>query len=298
MNIHALADQSIIYLAALFSGKHKFFSESVESPGYTEHLRHIQMEFPAFSTGITELQADTLAGTIDPAFDVYQLKGKGYPTILYHHGNNERPFDFGRFTKNSFQDIFVGEAEPMKANLINIRAPFHDDTLRFYQQKISRLSNFVAMLSASVVLLERLTTLCRSRDMEPVLIAGISLGGWITNLHRAHYDSADAYVPLLAGAALGDVFTDSAYQRMTGPPAQERSDMLKNILNFEEDFLRVPDDNVFPLLAKYDQYIQYESQKTCYVGHPIQVLEKGHATALLATDDLREHILQTLEHVS
>ena len=71
------------------------------------------------------------------------------------------------FTKNSFQDIFVGEAEPMKANLINIRAPFHDGTLRFYQQKISRLSNFVAMLSASVVLLERLTTLCRSRDMEP-----------------------------------------------------------------------------------------------------------------------------------
>lgn len=298
MNIHSMLDHAIVALAAGFSGKRTFFSESVASPGYAEHLHHIQMELPAFRPGITELRADTLAGPVDPAFDVYQVKGKGYPTIVYHHGNNERPFDFGRFAKNSFKDIFVGEAEPMEANLINLRAPFHNGTLRHYQENVSRLSNFVAMLAASVALLERLTALCRSRQMEPVLIAGISLGGWTANLHRAHYNSADAYAPLLAGAALGDLFTDSAYRKMAGPPAQERPETVKDVLNFEDDFLRVPDKNVFPLLAQYDQYIRYERQKACYAEHPIQVLEKGHVTASFAADDLRAHILHILDHIS
>ena len=81
---------------------------------------------------------------------------------------------------------------------------------------------------------------------------------------------------------------------MAGKPAQENPERLRQILNFEDDFQKVKDDNVFPLLARYDQIIRYERQKVRYVNHPIHIPEKGHITGALASNVLREHILKNM----
>ena len=83
------------------------------------------------------------------------------------------------------------------------------------------------------------------------VVSGISLGGWITNLHRACYDTADEYRPIFAGAALDRLFVDSAYRKLTGKDALEHPDRLTDCLNFEDAFLRRSNQKVHALMRKY-----------------------------------------------
>jgi len=294
MNKHILFDKLTVAIASTALGKNRFFSESIESPGYQEYLEDITLSVPSLEEGIHEAEAKTSNETLDTAYYVAQWKGWDYPTIIYHHGNNERPFDFSRLAKNSFKNIFMDPSEPIDANLIAIRAAFHHSTLKAYQKKITHLSNFMAMLAASTQLTEALVDELRKKTDSQVIVSGISLGGWATNLHRTFYNTADAYVPLLAGAALDHLFTDSPYRKMGGQLARNNPQQIKNTLNFENAFRKVSDDNVFPLLGRYDQYIQYTRQKEAYRQDRINILNTGHVTSFLAGKNLRAHILNQL----
>jgi hypothetical protein len=296
MNIHVALDHLTIGLSALALGRSGFFDRSVESPGFGEQLSGISLEFPEINgEGHYEIEAQTPAGTLDPALHVVQWRGQGYPTIIYHHGGFERPFDYGRLSKNTFKNVLLSQRHLIEANLINLRAAFHRDVKRFSRMRCVRaLSDFTAMLSVSVKLIEGAVSLVRSWRGGRVIVSGISLGGWAANLHRAYCNSADAYVPMLAGAALGDVFITSAYRVMSGRLAREHAETIRSVLNFEADHLRVTDENTFPLLALYDQIVQYGRQKECYGAAPIRVLKKGHATGARAHGALRRHILERL----
>lgn len=296
MNKHIFWDKLSAGLASATQDKYKFFSQSIESAGYKKFLEDTSLAPTSLKKGIQEVETNTSVGKLDPAYSIAQWKGKGYPTIIYHHGNNERPFDFSRFAKNSFKKIFIDSSEPLDVNLISIRAAFHNCSLRDYQKKISHLSNFVGMLSVSVKLIEALVILLKKEQESPILISGISLGGWVTNLHRSFYNSADAYVPLLAGAALDHLFTDSAYRKMGGRIARQNPGKIQQVLNFEEDFQKTNYDNVFPLLGRYDQYIQYERQRKSYQTDKIKVLEAGHITSYLKADELNLHIREVMEN--
>ncbi|MCF8217623.1 MAG: alpha/beta hydrolase family protein [Bacteroidales bacterium] len=296
MNKHIFTDRIIQLLASLFIGKNRFFANSIESPAIKDILNRVKLEKTPIEAGRHEVQASTPQGFIDPAYYVFQMKGKNFPTIIYHHGNNERPFDFGKFSKNSFKDIFYKKAKELNANIIIVRAPFHNSTLKEYQAKISRMANFTAMLSTSVVLIESLIHQLETDGFsEPVAVSGISLGGWATNLHRAYYNTAGIYIPMLAGAALGDLFLTSTYRKMAAKITHENPSKIRSILNFEDDFDKAKGKNVFPLLGKYDQYIQYDVQKGCYGNsNRINVLERGHVTSLTDSSKLLEHILNTM----
>ena len=292
MNMHMLLDNITINIGTLASGNNKFFSKSIESPTFSEHFKGITLKIPGIDDeGKYEVVADTIVGKLDPAFLITQWKGEEYPTIIYHHGNNEHPFDFGRFAKNTFKNIFLAGNESVDANLIALRAPFHNFPVKQYQERIADMSNFVAMLSVSVKLVDELISIIKQKKNKHVIVSGISLGGWVMNLHRTYYNTADVYVPMLAGAALGEIFISSNYRKMAGKPASENPERLRQILNFEDDFQKVKENNVFPLLARYDQIINYELQKVCYGNHPINVIEKGHITGALANNELRKHIL-------
>jgi len=291
MNKDILVDRITAVAGAILAGRNKFFARSVRSGSFADYIPNISMEDPSIEEGMFRLTASTPEGALDPSYFIKQFRGRKYPTVIYHHGSAEKPFDFRRFAKNTFKSIFFDAGRYPEANLIALRAPFHGDSLRSYKRRMSYLSNFVAMISVSVVLTEELITALRSRDFGPVAVSGISLGGWVTNLHRVYFNSADIYLPLLAGAALGELFITSSYRRLTGKPARENPELIRKLLNFEENYLKVEDDNVFPLMGRYDQFIEYPRQKSCYGGREINVLEKGHVTASLAAGALRGHII-------
>jgi hypothetical protein len=291
LNVHSLLDTLSVGSAALATRRTRFFRDDLASPALPELVRSTRIDAPGISgEGTYQVRAQTAAGEMDPAFRVVRWIGTGRPTLIFHHGNNERPFDPGVLVKNTFRRVVLNAGGEFDANLIVLRAPLHR-SFDEYRQRIGRLVDFAAMIAASACLVEHLVGCVRAEGGGPVVMAGISLGGWVTNLHRACFNTADSYVPLLAGAALGEVFVSSAYRRLTAARALRQPDVLRGVLNFEGEFARVTDDNVFPLLARHDAIVQYERQHRCYGGRPIEVLERGHVTGALAAGPLRRHLL-------
>ncbi len=296
MNKHIFFDNLTANIGALVSGSKKFFTESTDSQSFEELIRSTELTVPEInSEGTYEIRAtSTITGELDPAFRVEKWIGDDYPSIIYHHGNNERPFDYRKRAKNSFMDIFVKARDKFEANLIVVRAPFHNSSLKEYQEKMMHLGNFMAMISASVNMNESIIEKLKEKSNAPIITCGISLGGWVTNLHRSYYNSSTVYVPLLAGTFLGELFLKSKYRKLASDLVFQQHEKIRHLLNFNGDFFKVTDENVYPLLAIYDRYIEYDVQKKSYEGHPVKTIGNGHVTGSLNTSALRSHVLKVL----
>jgi hypothetical protein len=293
LNIHSAIDDVATMLGGLMVGRNPYFSKSIDSPTLLAHVAAIKVEVPPIEgCGEVDVVADTLVGKLSAAFFVAQWKGSDYPTIIYHPGTREKAFDFGPFATNSFKGILLDSKPPIEANLIVVRAPFHELSSRAYQQKVAELSNYAAMVATSTALIEALVSSLKAGGSRRVLVSGLSIGGFITNLHRAQYNSADCYVPLLAGARLGELFSEGDFRRLTGALGKSHPERLHEVLDFEEAYKKVSTDNVRPLLGRFDGLIEYESQRHCYGNTSIRVLDRGHVAGPAAP--LREHLLRAL----
>jgi len=295
VNHHIKADIEAIALTAEAIGDKKFFARNLESAGFREHLAETRLRLPDFSgEGEYRVTATTAVGKLHAAFMVAQWPGPDRPTVIYHHGNNERPFDLSAATGNSFNSVLHRNHQPFPANLIALRAAYHDVPLGDYMERIGDLNCFIAMMSLSTALFEALVRRLRETTSGPVIVCGVSMGGWAANLHRSYYDSADVYLPMLAGCALGEVFVNSPFQATVGDLALNNPDVVRGRINFEADFARVVRPDVFPLLARHDQFIDFPRQLVSYGAVPVSVIEYGHVTALAAPDVLRQHVITHL----
>ncbi len=289
MNRHVLMDSLPVKLASRLFWKTKLFRHSLDSMPYDKLLKSIEIKWPMITgTGVYEVPAQTPRGIFDPAFRITCWRGNSYPTVIYHHGNNERPFNRWPLVRNTFHDIFLGDKRPFPANLIVVRAPFHRSFWQ-YLKYMGQLSTFSTLMAVSVLVIENLRNYAASKSCG-VVVSGISLGGWVTNLHRAYFNSADLYLPLLAGTTPADVFTHSVYRKLTDQKARKNPRALENALDFKDAFAARQTNNVFPLLARFDQLIRYEKQKASYGNIPVAVIERGHVTGSMAASELRRHI--------
>lgn len=290
MNLHVLMDTLPVYLASIIFWRNKLFRESLESPPYEDLLDSVTLKWPqVHGEGYYEVPARTPIGELDPAFHLARWMGKDYPTVIFHHGNNERPFNRSLLAKNTFHDIFLSAGNLFPANLILIRAPFHR-SFRLYLEQMGHLSTFTTLMMVSVKMIETLRQYAAGKDTRTI-VSGISLGGWVTNLHCAFFNTADTYIPLLAGTAPADVFTRSVYRKLTDRRALSNPAAVEKALNFEKRFA-AGGNNVFPLLARYDQLIRLERQNTSYGDDiPVRVIERGHVTGSASSFELRRHIL-------
>lgn len=296
MNKHIFFDNLTASIGAMVARKKKFFAKSIYSPSFEEQVAAVELELPTlYGEGIYEVRAKTLVGDLDPAFRIAIWKGNGYPTIIYHHGNNERPFDFKKTAKNTFYNIFINTNETIDANIIVVRAPFHNCSLKEYQESMVDLSNFTAMIATSARLNEKIIKEIRKESTEPIITTGISLGGWVTNLHRGIFNSSTAYAPIMAGTFLGELFLKSKYRKMASDLAFDNPEEIRRILNFDDVFKRRKSQNVFPLLSKYDQFIEYAVQRESFSGYPLKTIECGHVTGAINSKELRCHIDDVLK---
>jgi hypothetical protein len=79
--------------------------------------------------------------------------------------------------------------------------------------------------------------------------------------------------------------------------ALNNREQIKKALNFDTLFNTKSSQNLFPLLGKYDQFIEYNVQKESYKGYPLKTVECGHVTGALSTKTLKEHITESLTEV-
>jgi hypothetical protein len=299
MNIHVVLDDITSSIGSLLAGKKKFFSADLESRPFKELIQSIEADLPSInSTGTYEIGAKSQYIQLDTAVKIDKWMGYENPTIVYHHGNNERPFSYKARAKNSFFNVFAKSRDRFKANLIVVRAPFHDCSLKQYQEKMACLSHFMLMIATSVKINEMIVRELKTNSASPVITCGMSLGGWVTNLHRTYFNSSDAYIPLLAGTFLGELFLHSSYRKLVGSNALLEPGTIRKYLNFNSEFDKIKEKNVFPILALYDRFIEYDIQKKSYEGHDIKTIEAGHVTGSLNSNVFRAHCLEILNESS
>jgi hypothetical protein len=290
MNKHYMIDKAAITIGALFFPK--YFRDGVESASFQEHLQGINVNMPkvAFKKSEYSLTSITEIGEVSAGFRLAQWLGEEYPTIIYHHGASEIPFDFG------FKNIFPLDKEGIAANLFLIRAAYHDNRKNF-MIGMSKTENWLVMMANSVKIIEliikqvRANSTKQDKELSSITVSGTSLGGFITNLHHIHYNSADKYRPLLAGTAMHDAFLNSAYSKSVAKTALAQPVTISKLFDFQADFANQDNSNVFPLLAVQDGIIRYDIQKASYNGLEAATIHKGHTTGALAYDLLRQHIL-------
>ena len=295
MNRHEFIDVAMISLSSLLMRDSRLFSRSVSSAPIGDVVGGADVDIEEIQIGsVRKISARTSIGEFQAAYLVSQWRGRDVPTLLYLHGSGEDPFDFGRFSSNSFHRLF-GTGVDWNVNLIALRAPFHDRSAREYVQAMDDLENFVGMIATSAALIEALAGRLQATDCPAVLAAGISLGGWGVNLHRAYGGGVDRYVPIFAGARLGELFISSIYRKLAAESARKDPEVFRRVLDFEDAFTSTDADDCDPLLARYDRIIEFEKQRSAYTDGTLSILEKGHVTGALATDALRTHIQRSIE---
>ena len=84
---------------------------------------------------------------------------------------------------------------------------------------------------------------------------------------------------------------------MTSKNALKNPEKIRSLLNFDALFKRQNTQNVYALLSKYDQFIEYDVQKETYEGYPLKTIEFGHITGALNTNELKNHMLSVLKIV-
>jgi hypothetical protein len=170
----------------------------------------------------------------------------------------------------------------------------YNRTLKEYLHGAARLDRWVFLLAASVRLTEEITAYLIERGCTRIVCAGVSLGGWITNLHHTYFDTCHTYSPIFAGAALDDLFTNSIYQKLLATSAKPCNARFRHALNFEHDFAARDNDNVFPVMARHDQFIRFQRQSGIYGPGRMTVLERGHTTGAVAYAQLGRHVAERL----
>jgi hypothetical protein len=178
MNKHILIDRLTANIAVLMTGNKKFFARSIDSRSFRELIEATGVAIPEIRVETTnELEVNIFDKRFDAAYRIEKWLGNDYPTIIYHHGNNERPFDYRKGAKNTFFNIFIKERDAFQGNLIVVRAPFHHCLLKTYQNRMVDLENFMSMLAVSVALNEAIISSIRKKSSQKIITSGISLGG-------------------------------------------------------------------------------------------------------------------------
>lgn len=242
--------------------------------------------------GVHQVTVETPNGSFEAAYGAVRWVGPRAPTVLYHHGSGEDPFGSGPLHSTSVDRIFDVSFD-VAANVVAVRAPFHDRSSREYATAMGELSNFVGMVASSSALVEALVAELWESGSSAVVVSGISLGGWVTTLHRAVSGSAALYAPIFAGDRLGELFVSSAYRSMTGERARANPDRLRAVLDFDVAFA-AGDGPVSALLGRYDRIVEYGVQRWAFRDEALTTIDYGHVTGSLASGALREHVVRAV----
>lgn len=286
MNVHAVLDRMVVAMGGLYGDALRFFREDAESPHVSQILDEVEAEvLRPTGPGEVSVPMRYRDEALESGYFVWQWAGPHAPAVLFHHGSGDYPYH------SRIRKIASGNRKPSGVTIIATNIPFNVHGKMEYIRAVGRLENFALMLAGAARLIEGLVGELRDGGCGFVSVSGISLGGWITNLHKAYFDSADEYRPVFAGAAPDHLFRDTSYSKMAAAPARANPSAISRAINFENAFEARDNANVYPLLARHDQYVSLERQARIYRPDSLTVIDYGHVTGTMQNEALANHIL-------
>lgn len=266
-----------------------FFRDSLETARFDAHLQSIRLEVGSFDgPRFYPIQARTLAGPLDIGFRILHWGGEGAPCVVHHQGGGEQPFD--RIIRGAYPS-----SDTVQWTVIAAKAALQEN-LKQQNSAFAHLHNYVAMIAASVMLTE---TLFRSYWLSPSkvkVVSGYSLGGFVTMRHHLCFDSADIYIPFVAGGRHTDIFLDTVH---SGIATIEDAQYVRERLDMETEWSRRDHPNVYPVLARRDGLNRLETMLPSFGSTPVEFWEKGHlqgaSSPALVRAKIDRHILEKIQ---
>ena len=159
------------------------------------------------------------------------------------------------------------------------------------------MQHFLTMCAVAVQLGESVRQALLARGARGSMVIGTSLGGFLALVHHLMFNTADGYVPLLAGPDLAHVMLSTHYHRFLASQALAHPTVLQELLDLRQALQASDTRRVLPLLARYDQDMLYDHHAACYAasGIPIVTIARGHMTGSLAFAALRAHVLACMQ---
>ncbi|ETW94975.1 hypothetical protein [Candidatus Entotheonella palauensis] len=265
------------------------FRHGTTSPSLREHLDAVRLSAPLLTAQKRyRLTADTLVGPLACGYRVRLGSRPDLPVLIYHHGIAEMPYD------KSFRGIFGWHA--VDAHLVALQAPFHR-TWWTVSNGLTTISRFMAMCAVSIAMMEAVRRRFHDYGAPRSLMAGLSLGGFLSLMHHLHVGTATRYAPLLAGPDISHTMLATPFGRLLAPEARAQTEHVEALLDFRQAFQTSDTRHIFPLLARYDLHMPYHHLHPCYLDSqvPTPLLTRGHITGSMSFHALRNHLLSCLE---
>ncbi len=263
-------------------GSKPFLHGGLDTPPLAEHLRVLDFKLPQLTKpGRAEFHGHSLMGDVRAALVLHTQAAPDAPVLVYHHDTGEVP------VWRMIDQMFQRDQEP-EITIYVVEAPFHDSARSARDARGSLLA-YLTMISVSLAATERLLAQKAVAHAPTRTVAGYGQGGYIANWHHILYDTADAYIPFMAGAAPAEPFLSTL---PTAPGVRRDGDRLRELLNFDAEWHTRNHDKVFPVLGSADYINPMESQARSYGATPIEVWGTGHVAAIKQPDRLRAKILK------
>lgn len=280
-------DRVLLMATRIFSPP--FFRDSLETPPFDIHLRTTGVELPHLAgPGYYPVRAHTLAGKLDLGVRVLHWGGEETPCVIHHQGGGERPFD--RIISSAYP-----QDESCPWTVIAVKAAMQD-SLSQQNAAFASLDNYLAMIAASVTLTERLVHTERLSRSAVKLVSGYSLGGFVAMRHHLCFNTADLYVPFVAGGRHTSIFTDTV---RSGIRTAEEESYVRERLDMDREWETRGHPNVFPVLARRDGLNRIETMLPSFGTTPVEIWEKGHLQGAtnpsLVRRKIDRHILEYLK---
>jgi hypothetical protein len=233
-----------------------------------------------------------MVGDVQAGFRWRPASNVDRPVLIFHHGLGEIPYD------HTFRGIFRRRT-PADAHLVAIRAPFHRSLIDCCRG-LASLDRFLAMCAVSVTLIEAIRLAFVKRGAQGSVVAGISLGGFVTLLHQLTYGTANRYAPLMAGPDMAHTLLSTPCRGVLAKEALARPDHLLACLDFRDAFQASDAQRVFPLLARHDLWMPYAHHQAEYAANNLSVaiIDRGHMTGSWAFAPMRAHLLACLRAIA
>jgi hypothetical protein len=258
-----------------------------------DHLAAVELRMPPFGVaGRYQLTVRTMLGDVQAGFRWRPASGANRPVLIFHHGLGEIPYD------HTFRQIFRRQTH-VDAHLVAIRAPFHQSHIDCCRG-LASLDRFMAMCAVSVALIEAVRRTFVERGAVGSVVAGISLGGFVTLLHHLSYGTASRYAPLLAGPDLAHTMLSTPCRGFLAAQALAEPERLAACLDFRQAFEANDACRVVPLLARYDIWMPFAFHRAAYAAGavPVATTDRGHMTGSWAFSEMRSHLLSLLHTLS
>ncbi len=286
MNFQTSIDRTVADLASMLLPG--LFRRGIRSRELREYLDGTELQLPDPGLQRTHrVDVRSLDRRLQCAFRVLQWHGESAPTLIYHHGLLEFPFDA------IIRNVIPYQREGFPLNLIAVQAAYHRSFSQF-SGDCDSLDKWMAMTAASIKLVDALCSRIKVTSNSRVALTGPNFGGHIVNFHHRLLGGADVYIPLLASGRMGDELLAAPLRRLIARNALAHEEELRNRLNAGISFPAEPNNNIFPLLPQREDKQLLELQMAYFTGCDIELIDRAVVSGAFAFKQLRNHILDSL----